>query len=107
MAATTIYTRSVSDLSLTVTLQDQLTERRQAFVDVLDLPLAGGPNLAARDYALSTAWKNASATSSPTDRRYTRLSPLVVDLPPRPLQVNRPDRGRMVALEGARKLTSP
>ena len=99
MAATTIYTRSVSDLSLTVTLQDQLTERRQAFVDVLDLPLAGGPNLAARDYALDSLEERFGDFVSDR-RRYTRLSPLVVDLPPRPLQVIAPT-GRMVALEGA------
>ena len=31
MAATSIYTRAVSDLSLTVTLRNQLEDRRQAF----------------------------------------------------------------------------
>ena len=51
MASTTIYTRAVSDLSLTVSLREDLTERRQLFTALDGLPMAGGPNDSARAYA--------------------------------------------------------
>ena len=51
MSSTTIYTRAVSDLSLIVSLREDLTERRQMFSYLTNLPLAGGPNESARAYA--------------------------------------------------------
>lgn len=51
MASTTIYTRAVSDLSLTVSLREDLTDRRQMFSSLNNIPLAGGPNDSAREYA--------------------------------------------------------
>ncbi|MXY85305.1 MAG: hypothetical protein F4Y95_02110, partial [Chloroflexi bacterium] len=50
MSSTTIYTRAVSDLSLTVSLREDLTERRQMFTFLNGLPMGGGPNESARDY---------------------------------------------------------
>ena len=83
MAATTIYTRAVSDLSLTVTLQDDLTDRRQAFSNLWSVPFAGGPNQSAREFAQDSISERFGELEE-RRTRFTSTVPTGTDVPPRP-----------------------
>ena len=83
MAATSIYTRAVSDLSLTVTLRNQLEDRRQAYVLASGVPLGGGTNQAARDYVEETLETRFGELESGR-RRFQRTVGLLNEVPPRP-----------------------
>ena len=86
MASTTIYTRAVSDLSLTVSLREDLTERRQMFTFLNGLPLAGGPNHSARTYAEDSIEQRFGELE--TQRlRFRSSVPTRIDLALRPGQV--------------------
>ena len=86
MSSTTIYTRAVSDLSLTVSLREDLTERRQVFTFLNGLPIGGGPNQSAREYTNDSIGNRFSDLE--TRRLLLRTTvPTVIDLPPRPGQV--------------------
>ncbi len=86
MSSTTIYTRAVSDLSLTVSLREDLTERRQMFTYLNDLPLAGGPNDSARSYAEESISERFGELESQR-LRFRSTVPTGIDLPLRPGQV--------------------
>ena len=86
MSSTTIYTRAVSDLSLTVSLREDLTERRQMFTFLTGLPLAGGPNDSARAYAEDSIGERFGELE--TQRlRFRSTVPTKIDLPLRQGQV--------------------
>ena len=86
MSSTTIYTRAVSDLSLTVTLREDLTERRQMFTYMWGLPMSGGPNESARGYAEESITERFGDVESQR-LRYRSTIPMRIDLPSRPGQV--------------------
>ena len=86
MSSTTIYTRAVSDLSLTVSLREDLTERRQMLTSLRNLPLAGGPNESARDYAAASIGERFGEVESQR-LRYQSTVPTAIDLPLRSGQV--------------------
>ena len=86
MSSTTIYTRAVSDLSLTVSLREDLTERRQMFTYLNGLPLAGGPNDSARAYAEDSIDERFGELES-QQLRFRSTIPTKIDLPLRPGQV--------------------
>ena len=86
MSSTTIYTRAVSDLSLTVSLREDLSERRQMFTFLNGLPMAGGPNESARGYAEESISERFGEIE--TQRlRFRTTVPTLIDLPLRPGQV--------------------
>ena len=86
MSSTTIYTRAVSDLSLTVSLREDLAERRQMFTRLDGLPLAGGPNESARGYAEESIDERFGQLE--TQRlRFQETVPTGINLPLRPGQV--------------------
>ena len=99
MSSTTIYTRAVSDLSLTVTLRDDLTERRQMFTYLWNLPMSGGPNESARAFAEESISERFDELESQR-LRYQSTIPMRIDLPPRPGQVI-PATAYFGALDGA------
>ena len=99
MAATSIYTRAVSDLSLTVTLRNQLEDRRQSFAVLNGAPLSGSANFAARDYIEQSAAERFGELESGR-RRFIATNPLGVDQAPRPRSEIKP-RGIFASLEGA------
>ena len=86
MSSTTIYTRAVSDLSLTVSLREDLTERRQMFTFLSGLPMAGGPNDSARDYAERSISGRFGELESQR-LRFRSTIPMIIDFPPRAGQV--------------------
>ena len=86
MSSTTIYTRAVSDLSLTVSLRDDLETRRQMFTFMNGLPLSGGPNVSARAYAEESISERFGELE--TQRlRFRSTVPTLIDFPMRPSQV--------------------
>lgn len=99
MAATSIYTRAVSDLSLTVTLRDQLEDRRQTYARAGSVPLGGGTNQAARDYIEGTLDARFGELESER-RRFQRTIGLLNDVPPRP-GLNQPAPVWLASLDGA------
>lgn len=86
MSSTTIYTRAVSDLSLTVSLREDLTERRQMFTFLNGLPMGGGPNESAREYAEESISERFGELES-QQLRFRTTVPTLVDFLPRPGQV--------------------
>ena len=86
MSSTTIYTRAVSDLSLTVSLREDLTERRQMFTYLNGLPMAGGPNDSAREYAEDSMEERFSELESQR-LRFRSTVPTGIDFPLRGGQV--------------------
>ena len=86
MSSTTIYTRAVSDLSLTVSLREDLTDRRQMFTSLNNLPLAGGPNVSARQYTSESIDERFSNIESQR-LRYRSTVLMQANLPLRPAQV--------------------
>ncbi len=99
MSSTTIYTRAVSDLSLTVSLREDLTERRQMFTNLWGLPVAGGPNDSARAYAQDSITERFGDLESQR-LRYQSTVPTGIDLPPRQGQII-PPTAYFASLEGA------
>ena len=99
MAATSIYTRAVSDLSLTVTLRNQLEDRRQVFAVLPGTPLSGSGNAAAREYIEQSVSERFGELESGR-RRYITTGPLGVDQAPRPRSQVVP-YGTFASLEGA------
>ena len=99
MSSTTIYTRAVSDLSLTVSLREDLTERRQMFTFMNGLPIAGGPNESARAYAEESLSERFGDLEIQRLRFRTTV-PTLIDLPLRPGQVI-PTTSYFAALDGA------
>ena len=99
MSSTTIYTRAVSDLSLTVSLREDLTERRQMFTYLNGLPLAGGPNESARGYA-ETSLSERFGDIESQRLRFRTTVPTLINFPLRPGQVI-PTTTLMAALDGA------
>ena len=99
MSSTTIYTRAVSDLSLTVSLREDLTERRQLFTALNDLPLAGGPNESAREYVTDSIEERFGHLES-QQLRYRSTPAMQTDFPLRPAQVIG-TTGYFAALDGA------
>ena len=89
MSSTTIYTRAVSDLSLTVSLREDLSERRQMFTYLTNLPLAGGPNDSARAYAEDAIAERFGELET-QQLRFRWTVPTKIDLPLRPGQVITP-----------------
>ncbi|MDE2966123.1 MAG: FtsX-like permease family protein [Chloroflexota bacterium] len=86
MSSTTIYTRAVSDLSLTVSLREDLTERRQMFTFLNGVPMAGGPNESARVYAGESIDERFGEIE--TQRlRFRTTVPTLIDFPLRQGQV--------------------
>ena len=86
MSSTTIYTRAVSDLSLTVSLREDLEQRRQMFTFMNGLPMAGGPNVSARAYAEESIGERFGELE--TQRlRFRSTVPTLIDFPLRPSQV--------------------
>ncbi len=86
MSSTTIYTRAVSDLSLTVSLREDLTERRQMFTLLPNVPLAGGPNDSARAYAEESIEERFGELES-QQLRFRSTVATQIDLPLRQGQV--------------------
>ncbi|MYD54082.1 MAG: ABC transporter permease [Chloroflexi bacterium] len=86
MSSTTIYTRAVSDLSLTVSLREDLTERRQMFTFLNGLPMGGGPNESARDYT-SESIANRFSDLETRRLRFRSTVPTEINFPLRPSQV--------------------
>lgn len=86
MSSTTIYTRAVSDLSLTVSLREDLTERRQMLTSLWSLPIAGGPNESARSYAEESIAERFGEIESQR-LRFQSSIPMSIDLPLRQGQV--------------------
>ena len=86
MSSTTIYTRAVSDLSLTVSLREDLTERRQMFTFLNRLPMAGGPNESARNFT-SDSISNRFGDLETRRLRFRTTIPTLIDFPFRPSQV--------------------
>ncbi len=99
MSSTTIYTRAVSDLSLTVSLREDLTERRQMFTSLNNLPMAGGPNETARQYARESIDDRFGELESQR-LRFRSTTTMQIDLPLRPSQVI-PTTSYFAALDGA------
>ena len=99
MAATSIYTRAVSDLSLTVTLRNQIEDRRQSFASLNGEPLSGGPNIAAREYVEQSAAARFGDLES-ARRRFISTIPISADQPPRPGVQDGPT-ALFTALDGA------
>ena len=86
MSSTTIYTRAVSDLSLTVSLREDLETRRQMFTFMNGLPVAGGPNVSARAYAEESISERFGELE--TQRlRFRSTVPTLINFPLRPSQV--------------------
>ena len=98
MASTSIYTRAVSDLSLTVTLRNQLEDRRQLFVSGSGV-LASSTSAAADrfvDESLRRRWGELE-----TGRRlYRQTVPLLADGVERP-RATTPGTAYFAALDGA------
>ena len=99
MAATSIYTRAVSDLSLTVTLRNQIEDRRQSFASLNGAPLSGGANFAARDYIEQSVSARFGELESGR-RRFISTNPIGVDVPPREGTIE-PPAALFASLEGA------
>ncbi len=99
MSSTTIYTRAVSDLSLTVSLREDLTERRQMLTSLWNLPMAGGPNESARAYAEESIDERFGELES-QQLRYQRTVATGIDLPLRQGQIF-PPTAYFAALDGA------
>ena len=99
MAATSIYTRAVSDLSLTVTLRNQLEDRRQSFAVLNNTPLSGGANFAAREYVEQSVSERFGELESGR-RRYIATIPMGTDQAPRSGTQEQPF-GMFASLEGA------
>lgn len=99
MAATSIYTRAVSDLSLTVTLRNQLEDRRQSFAALNDTPITGSANHAARQYIEESIAERFGELES-DQRRFVSTGPLGIDQAPRAGVESRPF-GLFASLEGA------
>jgi hypothetical protein len=86
MSSTTIYTRAVSDLALTVSLREDLTERRQMFTYLNGVPMAGGANDFAREYAVESLSERFGELE--TQRlRFRSTVPTLIDFPSRQGQV--------------------
>ncbi len=99
MAATSIYTRAVSDLSLTVTLRNQLEDRRQSFATLNGAPLSGGANVAAREYVEQSIAERFGELET-GQRRFISTNPLGVDQAPR-AGTQEPPAAIFAALDGA------
>ena len=99
MASTTIYTRAVSDLSLTVSLREDLSERRQLFSTLNNVPLAGGPNVSAREYLEASVAERFGELET-QQLRFRSTIALPIDFPPRRNQVV-PTVGYFAALDEA------
>ena len=99
MAATSIYTRAVSDLSLTVTLRNQLEDRRQLFINA-DGVLASASSAAVGRFVEDTLVRRWGPLE--TDRRlFQRSVDLSADVERRPGSVQDPSVF-FASLDGAR-----